>query len=61
MSTKNGNTPQASKPDGTQLPPADPSQDRRSGIASEVGDIEDQDAEDEAALPGRAGGGLAGG
>lgn len=39
----------------------DPAPDPRAGIAREVGDLEDPDAEDDGALPGRAGGGLAGG
>ncbi|HET6396591.1 MAG TPA: hypothetical protein VFF91_07095 [Pseudoxanthomonas sp.] len=42
---------------GNPLPP-----DPRAGIASEVGDLEDPNEEtDGSALPGRAGGGLAGG
>lgn len=46
--------------------PTDPVQapgkpDPQGGIDREVGDIEDPDAEDEGALPGRVGGGLAGG
>lgn len=39
----------------------DPAPDPEAGIAREVGDLEDPDAEDDGALPGRAGGGLAGG
>lgn len=35
--------------------------DPEAGLAREVGDLDDPDAEDEGALPGRAGGGLAGG
>lgn len=35
--------------------------DPKAGIAREVGDLEDPDAEGEGALPGRVGGGLAGG
>ena len=35
--------------------------DPKAGLDREVGDLEDPDAEDEGALPGRAGGGLAGG
>ena len=35
--------------------------DPQAGIDREVGDLEDPDAEDDGALPGRAGGGLAGG
>jgi hypothetical protein len=34
--------------------------DAKAGIAREVGDLEDPDAEGEGALPGRVGGGLAG-
>ena len=39
----------------------DAAPDPEAGIAREVGDLEDPDAEDDGALPGRAGGGLAGG
>lgn len=35
--------------------------DPQAGLDREVGDLEDPDAEDDGALPGRAGGGLAGG
>ena len=35
--------------------------DDKAGIGREVGDLEDPNAEDEGALPGRVGGGLAGG
>jgi len=35
--------------------------DSRAGLDREVGDLEDPDAEDDGALPGRVGGGLAGG
>lgn len=35
--------------------------DPKAGLDREVGDPEDPDAEDDGALPGRAGGGLAGG
>lgn len=35
--------------------------DPKAGLDREVGDLEDPDAEDAGALPGRAGGGLAGG
>lgn len=35
--------------------------DPKAGLDREVGDLEDPDAEDDGALPGRAGGGLAGG
>lgn len=42
--------------------PSEPKPDRRAGLDSEVGDFDDPDADDdEDALPGRAGGGLAGG
>lgn len=34
--------------------------DPQAGLDREVGDLEDPDAEDDGALPGRAGGGLAG-
>ncbi|MDQ3287592.1 MAG: hypothetical protein M3Q42_04900 [Pseudomonadota bacterium] len=41
-------------------PPAEP--DSKAGMEQEVGDLDDPDAvEDEGALPGRMGGGLAGG
>ena len=47
-------------------PPTDPVQapgapDPKGGVDREVGDIEDPDAQDDGALPGRVGGGLAGG
>jgi len=47
-------------------PPTDPVQapgrpDPQGGIDREVGDLEDPDAEQDGALPGRVGGGLAGG
>jgi len=45
---------------GESLPEA-PATDPQAGIDREVGDLEDPDAENEGALPGRAGGGLAGG
>jgi hypothetical protein len=35
--------------------------DAEAGLAREVGDLEDPDADEDGALPGRAGGGLAGG
>lgn len=35
--------------------------DPQAGVDREVGDLEDPDAQDDGALPGRAGGGLAGG
>lgn len=42
--------------------PTPPQPDPKAGIGREVGDLEDPDAVDEdGALPGRAGGGLAGG
>lgn len=49
---------------GREQPPApvdDAAPDPRAGIAREVGDLEDPDAGEDGALPGRAGGGLAGG
>ncbi|MDR6671602.1 hypothetical protein [Xanthomonas sp. 1678] len=52
---------------GSDTAPADPRQapprpDPQAGIDREVGDLENPDAvDDEGALPGRAGGGLAGG
>ena len=48
-----GRTDQERQPDAAPDPEA--------GIAREVGDLEDPEAEDDGALPGRAGGGLAGG
>lgn len=42
------------------LAPDAPKPDPKTGIDSEVGDLEDADSEDDDALPGRAGGGLAG-
>jgi len=54
---------------GRQEPPADARDtvsptavpDQEAGLDREVGDLEDPDAEDDGALPGRVGGGLAGG
>jgi len=54
---------------GRQEPPGDPrdkasptpAPDQEAGLDREVGDLEDPDAEDDGALPGRVGGGLAGG
>ena len=52
--------PGASPAEGPRDPPAPP--DPRAGFAREVGDLDDPDAvQDDDALPGRAGGGLAGG
>ena len=45
----------ANRQDRTEKP------DPKAGLDREVGDLEDPDAEDDGALPGRAGGGLAGG
>ena len=53
----NNDTPQ--RDNGPASQPAKP--DPKTGLDAEVGDLEDPDAEDEGALPGRAGGGLAGG
>jgi hypothetical protein len=47
----------ADQPAGAAADDRDP----KAGIAREVGDLEDPDAEGEGALPGRVGGGLAGG
>ncbi|MGJ4730282.1 hypothetical protein [Luteimonas sp. SDU101] len=44
-------------PDEAPAPASDP----EAGLDREVGDLEDPDAEDDGALPGRVGGGLAGG
>ena len=52
----NNDPPQ--RDDGPASQPAKPDP---NGLDAEVGDLEDPDAEDEGALPGRAGGGLAGG
>jgi len=41
--------------------PETPERESEAGLAREVGDLDDPDAEDEGALPGRVGGGLAGG
>ena len=46
-------------PPNPQDPAARP--DPKAGLDREVGDLEDQDAEDDGTLPGRAGGGLTGG
>lgn len=54
MSQKNTTDPR----DDAQSPP--PSADPEAGIEREVGDLDDPEAEDDDALPGRAGGGLAG-
>lgn len=48
---------QARQPDH----PGEGGPDPGAGIAREVGDLEDPDAGDDGALPGRVGGGLAGG
>ncbi|ASR42041.1 hypothetical protein BEN78_00045 [Xanthomonas citri pv. mangiferaeindicae] len=54
--TQGGGAPQDD--DTTRTPPRDP----KTGIDREVGDLDDPDAPDnDDALPGRAGGGLAGG
>ncbi len=59
-----GQDPDGSGPDRPRDPdapaPLEPP-DPDAGIDREVGDLEDPDAEDEGALPGRVGGGLAGG
>lgn len=46
--------------DGPQPPPS-PQPGSEAGFDREVGDLEDPDAEEDGALPGRVGGGLAGG
>lgn len=48
--------------DDTRTPGPDSAADSKAGMEREVGDLDDPDAvEDEGALPGRMGGGLAGG
>lgn len=63
MSTHESREPRREAPGptpGTRDAQAEPNP--RAGIEREVGDLEDPDAvEDEGALPGRVGGGLAGG
>jgi hypothetical protein len=72
--TRNADTGEDKGPTGKQspdkrapgAPPTGPVQapgrpDPRGGIDREVGDLDDPDAEDDGALPGRVGGGLAGG
>lgn len=56
-------TPPRPTPPGTDEAPGPGSDapDPRAGFAREVGDLDDPDVEHEGALPGRAGGGLAGG
>lgn len=56
MNPQDDTTRHQDTPDGPE-----PKTDRKAGLDSEVGDLDDPDAEDEDALPGRAGGGLAGG
>jgi len=54
--------PQHDTPQRDEDPTAQPSKpDPKTGLDAEIGDLEDADAEDDGALPGRAGGGLAGG
>ncbi|MFL6586873.1 MAG: hypothetical protein ACJ8GV_08330 [Luteimonas sp.] len=48
-------------PDRDAVADAAPGTDPRTGIDSEVGDLEDEDEDGTDALPGHAGGGLAGG
>lgn len=55
MKPQDEKTKQQDAPDA-----ADPDTDRKAGIDSEVGDLDDPGADDEDALPGHAGGGLAG-
>lgn len=63
--TAGNDTPQPQREGGAPNPD-DPAQDApraphpHAGLDREVGDLEDPDAEDDGALPGRAGGGLAG-
>jgi len=54
-----GQSPEA----GRERPgaPEAPEAESEAGLDREVGDLDDADAEDEGALPGRVGGGLAGG
>ncbi|KLI97870.1 hypothetical protein [Luteimonas sp. FCS-9] len=61
MTTQTGKPKDDTEPQNgktTQTPPRDP----KTGLDREVGDLDDPDAPDnDDALPGRAGGGLAGG
>ena len=51
-----------SQDDRQKAPPAPPAEpDPEAGIDREVGDLEDPNADEDGALPGRVGGGLAGG
>lgn len=53
--------PQDDTPQREDTPaPKPPKPDPKTGIDSEVGDLDDSDAGGDDALPGRAGGGLAG-
>ncbi|MCD9098734.1 hypothetical protein LU699_01220 [Luteimonas fraxinea] len=47
-------------PQNPDSPPRDPTPNPKAGIASEVDAFDDPDSHDEDALPGHAGGGLAG-
>ena len=54
---RDGSARESAPDSGAPQQPADP----QAGIDREVGDLEDPDAEEDGALPGRVGGGLAGG
>ena len=56
---QDGDRKHRQEPGDSQGPAARP--DPKAGLDREVGDLEDFDAEDDGALPGRAGGGLTGG
>lgn len=56
---EDGDSKRRREPGDSQDPAARP--DPKAGLDREVGDLEDPDAADDGALPGRAGGGLAGG
>ena len=51
----------SSEGSGNEAPQDDSRPDPQAELDREVGDLEDPGAEDDGALPGRAGGGLAGG
>ena len=51
-------TPEDAQDDAARAPHVP---DPQAGLDREVGDLDDPDAEDDGALPGRVGGGLAGG
>lgn len=58
--TQQNDTPHRDAPQNPDSPPRDPKPNPKAGLASEVDAFDDPDSHDEDALPGHAGGGLAG-